>query len=564
MTCVRCFLTAFLGSLLFSSVLIAQQPNTTQSSAIVPRLVNFSGKATDVHGRVISGVAGATFAIYKDQYEGAALWTETQNIRPDADGNYTVQLGATKSEGVPLELFTTSEARWLGVRINNGEEQPRVLLVSVPYALKAADADTLGGKPLSAFQLAPESSGGATNNASASEPQPAFGEQANEIVCSSTTACGAGFIPEFSTTGGSSKVVNSLISQSGTTVTISGSDTITGNESVSGTITGKSVTGSTGVVGTSSTTGDAILGENTGGGIGVHGASFVAGGSPAIWGENFATSGGIADGVHGVAHSAGSSGAAGVNVAGGIGVFGTTGGSSAGNTAGVYGNVVSPSATGFVFTQAGVWGDTSDGIGVLGTTSNGQAGYFFSGGGPSGQFALNAVSLSSTQPLFLASNFGTGKACTIDAQSNLSCNGSKSAVVPVDNGTRKVALYAIESPENWFEDIGGARLSGGAATVHLEPTFAQTVNTDLDYRVFLTPNGDCLGLYVTHKTANSFEVHELGGGTSDISFDYRIIAKRKGYENVRLADKTKEFEAPKLPRRPGSSAPAAAEPKNPQ
>ena len=37
-------------------------------------------------------------------------------------------------------LFASGEARWLGVRINGGEEQPRVLLLSVPYALKAADA----------------------------------------------------------------------------------------------------------------------------------------------------------------------------------------------------------------------------------------------------------------------------------------------------------------------------------------------------------------------------------------------------------------------------------------
>src|SRR5207244_1089182 len=34
-------------------------------------------------------------------------------------------------------------------------EQPRVLLVTVPYALKAADADTVGGMPASAFLLAP-------------------------------------------------------------------------------------------------------------------------------------------------------------------------------------------------------------------------------------------------------------------------------------------------------------------------------------------------------------------------------------------------------------------------
>jgi len=80
----------------------------------------------------------------------------------------------------------------------------------------------------------------------------------------------------------------------------------------------------------------------------------------------------------------------------------------------------------------------------------------------------------------------------------------------VDNGRRKVALYAIEGPENWFEDLGGAQLLNGTALVRIEPIFAQTVNTDAEYRVFLTPNGDCKGLYVTNKTANSFEVHELG------------------------------------------------------
>ena len=35
-------------------------------------------------------------------------------------------------------------------------------------------------------------------------------------------------------------------------------------------------------------------------------------------------------------------------------------------------------------------------------------------------------------------------------------------------------------------------------------------------------------------------MHELGGGNSSIAFDYRIMAKRAGYENVRLADLTEE------------------------
>ena len=71
----------------------------------------------------------------------------------DAAGRFAALLGATTSAGVPVELFASGESRWLGVQANvPGErEQPRVLLVSVPYALKAADAETLGGLPAAAF-----------------------------------------------------------------------------------------------------------------------------------------------------------------------------------------------------------------------------------------------------------------------------------------------------------------------------------------------------------------------------------------------------------------------------
>ena len=110
----------------------------------------------------------------------------------------------------------------------------------------------------------------------------------------------------------------------------------------------------------------------------------------------------------------------------------------------------------------------------------------------------------------------------------------------IDGGRRKVALAAIESPKNWFEDFGSGQLSHGSATVAIEPEYAQTVNTEMDYKVFPVPNGDCNGLYVTRKTATSFEVRELHGGTSNVSFDYRIIALRKNYENIRLEDHTND------------------------
>src|SRR5207249_4786767 len=106
-------------------------------------------------GAPVSGVQGVTFALYKEQTGGAPLWLETQTVTADEQGNYSVLLGAERADGLPQDLFTANEARWLGVRVNQpgAEESPRVLLVSVPYALKAADAETLGGQPLSAFVL---------------------------------------------------------------------------------------------------------------------------------------------------------------------------------------------------------------------------------------------------------------------------------------------------------------------------------------------------------------------------------------------------------------------------
>jgi hypothetical protein len=165
--------TLCIAGLATCAFVAAQQQRQSAPSAIVPRLVNFSGRANDAEGKASAGVVGLTFSIYKDQYQGAPLWMETQSVHTDAKGSYTVQLGATLSQGLPLELFSTGEARWLGVRVNGGDEQPRILLLSVPYALKAADAETVGGFSPAAFVLASSLSttrlntavGAATNSA---------------------------------------------------------------------------------------------------------------------------------------------------------------------------------------------------------------------------------------------------------------------------------------------------------------------------------------------------------------------------------------------------------------
>jgi hypothetical protein len=126
----------------------------TQGGRPVPHLVKFTGVVTGVQGTV-----GVTFAFYADQASEAPLWAETQQVVVDETGRYAVHLGASRPEGLPLDVFAMGEAHWLGVRVEGAAEQPRVLLVSVPYALKAADADTIRGKPLSAFVLAGEKTG---------------------------------------------------------------------------------------------------------------------------------------------------------------------------------------------------------------------------------------------------------------------------------------------------------------------------------------------------------------------------------------------------------------------
>jgi hypothetical protein len=135
-----------------SATLIA--PLAASAPTVVPALVPYSGVAVDRDGRALSAETGITFLIYKEQNGGEPLFTETQSVVPDSTGHYTVRLGASLSSGIPLDLFSSGEARWLEVQIAGEKPQARVLLVSVPYALKAADAATLGGLPASAFALA--------------------------------------------------------------------------------------------------------------------------------------------------------------------------------------------------------------------------------------------------------------------------------------------------------------------------------------------------------------------------------------------------------------------------
>jgi hypothetical protein len=187
------------------------QQASTSSSVLIPHLIRFSGVVKNSSGRPTTGINGITFGLYREQEGGAPLWVETQNVSLDGQGRYEVLLGSQHSEGVPLDLFSSGEAQWLGIHVQGQiAEQPRVLMVSVPYALKAADSDTVGGLPPSAFVLAtPPSSASAPATV---QPVPSVSSsQTSPSVAGSGTA---NFVPLWTPDGNT--LGNSVMFQSGT------------------------------------------------------------------------------------------------------------------------------------------------------------------------------------------------------------------------------------------------------------------------------------------------------------------------------------------------------------
>src|SRR5215472_6504804 len=218
-----------LVSLFVGSAVSAQEPAAagqgaaslapSVAAAEVPRLIKFSGTLLDAQERPLAGPVGVTFALYAHQTGGAALWIETQNVKPDGNGNYSVLLGASSANGVPVELFASGEARWLGIQVGQELEQARVLLVSVPYALKAGDADTLGGLPPSAFARAGNIAGPSNGVSSGALLLPAPTASSNASTDPNVTTLGGtvNFVPKFDTV---SDVKTSQIFDNGTDVGI--------------------------------------------------------------------------------------------------------------------------------------------------------------------------------------------------------------------------------------------------------------------------------------------------------------------------------------------------------
>ncbi len=179
----------------------------------VPALTSYSGSLTGPEVKPLTGRVGVTLSLYNDQQGGAPLWLETQSVKADRTGRFTLTLGATTAAGLPPDLFVSGEARWLGVQAAGQPEQPRVLLLSVPYALKAGDAQTIGGLPPSAFMLAPQLTASSPTVSASNGPTP--GTALPPASSSVTTTGGTvNAIPLFTT---ATNIQNSILTQTGAT-----------------------------------------------------------------------------------------------------------------------------------------------------------------------------------------------------------------------------------------------------------------------------------------------------------------------------------------------------------
>jgi hypothetical protein len=244
--------------------------------------------------------------------------------------------------------------------------------------------------------------------------------------------------------------------------------------------------------------------------------------------------------------------------------YGTYGRSYSTDGVGVYGyaSATSGYATG-VFGQS--VSTVGNGVAGWATATSGSAyGVYGASFSPSGRgvygLAASATGVNYGVYGYTASTSGYG----VYFVGGLAGTGTKSAIVDTkDYGWR--TLYAVESPQNWFEDFGQTTLDSGETVVPIESIFAQTINLKKPYHVFLTPLGSGCTLYVADKSSTTFTVRANEGASCEIAFDYRIIAPRLDYEDQRLkpAQDPKSVEASAAQHSPALQAPPPAPPSTP-
>lgn len=111
------------------------------------------------------------------------------------------------------------------------------------------------------------------------------------------------------------------------------------------------------------------------------------------------------------------------------------------------------------------------------------------------------------------------------------CTGTKKRIVDTENYDIR-SQYCYETASPMFGDIGTAQTDEtGECYISIDDIFAETVNTGIEYQVFLQKEGQG-DLWVEEKTPTYFTVK----GTENLKFSWEIKAIQRDYEFERLEE----------------------------
>ncbi|MDH3892112.1 MAG: hypothetical protein OEV49_13625 [candidate division Zixibacteria bacterium] len=546
---------------LLSVVVLLIMLSALTAVADVPSVMSYQGVLTDGGGSpVADGSYSVLFSIYDVASGGSAIWSETQSVST-TDGAFAIMLGSVN----PLDpLYFAGADRFLGVKVGSDPEiSPRTEFGSVPFAFSGTwrragyfmhpvdpfatvliGADTIGWGPA---QLEVTRTSNST----------AFIPGVHSYVKNSGN--GGGIAGDFEVEGKIGSVDTSFALRGTADITLFGGGSGVG---VAGTATTS--------LGGHMTAGqfDAYNFGSTSGRATALGLSSTSTGSNWTFGldGDFSSESGPCYGMDLTATST-NHGCTGMrwDVSG---VFGTTGldmtvsSSAATSTYGVRGEVTSQTGNlsglrmqtdnqgsgDAIAVEAQAWNSGSGGVtGVWAYAEGNSTSSVYglraqdirnSGSGATyGVYgSVNSTGSGTHYGVFGFENAG-GSGAAVYASGDMIASGAKPAVVRTSQGEN--LMYATEATEIWFEDIGRGQLQNGSAHIELDPLYLETVVIDDDHpmEVFIQLRGDCNGTYVSVGTTG-FDVVELQSGSSDASFTYRVMAKRKGYENERMRPTT--------------------------
>ena len=179
-------------------------------------------------------------------------------------------------------------------------------------------------------------------------------------------------------------------------------------------------------------------------------------------------------------------------------------------------------------------------------TTNADSNYatFISAGGcrsegPSyyGYIGHNEVGVKARNDSYKAilNSLGLDTSGGIIAGGSMQVYGTKNRIVETENYSERLQ-YCYETPTPMFGDVGeGKTDETGKCMIYLDDVFVETIDTDVQYQVFLQAYGDGR-VYVNERAPAYFVVC----GTPGLAFGWEIKAVQKGYDTVRL----ESFEKP--------------------